>query len=305
MDDDMDEPIVEYINECKDEFKEQYMDQQSYPNDRLWAQRGNIFSPVSDVTKQLPGGAYRCHVTNYGFVLEKVPIVTDRLLDLPDPVVERLSAEVKKFWTLGEKYAEREFLHKRGLLMHGQPGTGKTCAIGQMIKAVVRDHNGLVVLVDHPQVASAGLRLLRPIEPERLVITVMEDLDELVKKYRAEGFLALLDGNAEIGKVLHVATTNELDRLDGRFVHRPARFDTIIEVGPLAAQGRRAYFKAKEPSLDDATLDRWVHQTEGYTIAHLREVIIAINFFGQDERAVFERLDSMREGAETNKMPYS
>ncbi|WFU14495.1 hypothetical protein [Bradyrhizobium sp. CB3481] len=66
-------------------------------------------------------------------------------------------------------------------------------------------------------------------------------------------------------------------------------------VGPLSAHGRRAYFKAKKPSLDDATLDRWVHQTEGYSIAHLREVIIAINFFGQDERSLFERLDSMRQ----------
>ncbi|WFU14494.1 AAA family ATPase [Bradyrhizobium sp. CB3481] len=204
-------------------------------------------------------------------------------------------AEVKKFWTLGEKYAEREFLHKRGLLWHGIPGTGKTCAIGRMMEDVVRDHNGVVVLVDHPQLASECLRLLRRIEPERPVITVMEDLDALVGRYRVEGFLGLLDGQAQISNVLHVATTNDLNRLDSRLVDRPARFETIMEVGPLSAQGRRAYFKAKEPSLDDATLDRWVHQTEGYSIAHLREVIIAINFFGQDERSLFERLDSMRQ----------
>ncbi|WFU14491.1 hypothetical protein [Bradyrhizobium sp. CB3481] len=102
-------------------------------NDTLWARRGSNFFPVSAVTNKLPAGAYRCYENDCSAFLEQVPTKTDKLLDLPDPTVERLSAEHKKFWTLGEKYAEREFLHKRGMLWHGIPGTGKTCAIGRMI----------------------------------------------------------------------------------------------------------------------------------------------------------------------------
>jgi hypothetical protein len=63
---------------------------------------------------------------------------------------------------------------------------------------------------------------------------------------------------------------------------------------PTAA-AREVYFRAKEPSLDDVTLGRWVNRTEGYSIAHLREVIIAIKCFDQSEDAVFERLDGMRQ----------
>lgn len=224
-----------------------------------------------------------------------MPTVTDTLLNLPDTAAERLLVEFDKFWALREKYVEYGFTHKRGMLLWGPPGSGKTCAIGQMTQVVVRDHNGVVVFIDRPQLASACVGLLRRIEPERPVVMVMEDLDELVERWGAEHFLALLDGNAQTANVLHVATTNHPDRLDRRFVDRPSRFDTIMEVGMSSAQTRRAYFKAKEPSLDDATLDRWVEQTKRYNIAHLREVIIGIKLYGQNERSVFERLNSMRQ----------
>ena len=38
-----------------------------------------------------------------------------------------------------------------------------------------------------------------------------------------------------------------------------------------------------------------MRRTDSYSIAHLREVIIAIKCFDQDEDAVFERLDEMRQ----------
>jgi SpoVK/Ycf46/Vps4 family AAA+-type ATPase len=127
------------------------------------------------------------------------------------------------------------------------------------------------------------------------MITIMEDLDALVQQHGDHGFLALLDGETQISNVVHVATTNYPEYLDKRFVDRPSRFDTIMRVGMPSPQARRVYFKAKESSLDDVTLERWVKRTDDYSIAHLREVIIAIKCFGQNEDAVFNRLDGMRQ----------
>jgi ATPase family associated with various cellular activities (AAA) len=262
---------------------------------RCWAQSGDAYFPVSEVVKELPPGAYRCQQSNRGPFLEKLRIQIDSLLALPDGAVETLLMEFKKFWTLRANFASRGFTFKRGLLMWGPPGSGKTSAIWQMTQELVRVHRGVVLFVEHPGLSSVCISLLRRIEPDRPMITVMEDLDALVAQHGDHGYLALLDGETQVSNVVHVATTNYPEYLDRRFVDRPSRFDTIIHVGMPTAAAREVYFRAKEPSLDDVILGRWVNRTEGYSIAHLREVIIAIKCFDQSEDAVFERLDGMRQ----------
>ncbi|MBR0913120.1 AAA family ATPase [Bradyrhizobium japonicum] len=224
-----------------------------------------------------------------------MPIEIDSLLTLPDSAVETLLAEFKKFWTLRENFSGRGFTFKRGMLMWGPPGSGKTSAIWQMTQALVTLHRGVVVFIEDPHLATTCVGMLRRIEPDRPMITIMEDLDALVSRYGDHGFLALLDGETQISNVVHVATTNYPEYLDRRFVDRPSRFDTIMRVGMPSADARRVYFHAKEPSLDAETLERWVDRTEDYSIAHLREVIIAIKCFGQSEDAVFNRMDDMRQ----------
>lgn len=261
---------------------------------RCWAQSGDAFFPVTEVVQELPPGAYRCRISNQGPYLEKMPIEIDNLLHLPDGAVECLLEEFKKFWTLRKNFSERGFTFKRGILMWGPPGSGKTSAIWQMTQELVRLHRGVVVFVEDPNLASMCIGVLRRIEPERPMITIMEDLDALVQRHGDHGYLALLDGETQISNVVHVGTTNYPELLDKRFVDRPSRFDTIMHVGMPSAQAREAYFLAKEQSLDDITLRRWVSRTEDYSIAHLREVIIAVKCFGQDEAQVFKRLDTMR-----------
>lgn len=261
---------------------------------RCWAQSGDAFFPVTDVVKEIPPGAYRCRNSNRGPYLEKMPIEIDSLLTLPDGAVEILLGEFRKFWTLRANFAERGFTFKRGMLLWGPPGSGKTSAIWQMTQELVRSHRGVVVFVEEPLLATMCISLIRRIEPERPMISVMEDLDALVHQHGDHGYLALLDGETQISNVVHVATTNYPEYLDRRFVDRPSRFDTIMHVGMPSQDARAVYFKAKEPSLDEVTLRRWVEATDGYSIAHLREVIIAIKCFDQPEREVFERLDSMR-----------
>lgn len=262
---------------------------------RCWAQSGDAFFPVSEVVQELPPGAYRCRDSNRGPYLEKMPIEIDSLLTLPDSAVETLLAEFKKFWTLRENFSARGFTFKRGLLMWGPPGSGKTSAIWQMTQELVRLHRGVVVFIENPHLATVCISLLRRIEPDRPMITIMEDLDALVGQHGDHGFLALLDGETQISNVVHVATTNYPEYLDKRFVDRPSRFDTIMRVGMPSAHARRVYFQAKEPSLDAETLERWVVRTDDYSIAHLREVIIATKCFDQPEDEVFKRLDGMRQ----------
>ena len=260
-----------------------------------WAQAGNSYFPVNEVVASLPPGAYKCNLNNQGPYLERMEVKIDHLLKLPDSATETLLSEFGNFWKLKPAFDARGFTFKRGMLMWGPPGSGKTSAIWQMAELLIKEHKGLLVFVEHPQVAIWCMNALRKIEPNRPLITVMEDIDALVHQYGEHHLLALLDGEFQLANVVHLATTNYPDRLDRRFVDRPSRFDTLMKVGMPSAAAREVYFRAKEPSLDEMTIARWVRQSEGYSVAHLREVCIATQCFNQDEAAVFKRLNRMRD----------
>ncbi|KAH0538415.1 hypothetical protein GP486_008778 [Trichoglossum hirsutum] len=180
------------------------------------------------------------------------------------------------------------------MLMWGPPGSGKTSAIWQMSEILIKERQGAVIFIQDPQVAIWCLTALRRVENNRPIVTVAEDLDALVQMHGEHHFLALYDGEFQLDNVVHLATTNYPDRLDRRFVDRPSRFDTIMRIGMPTLDARLAYFSVKEPTLDKDTLNRWSIRTEGYSVAHLREVCIAIQCFNQDEDEVFERLDKMK-----------
>jgi predicted AAA+ superfamily ATPase len=266
-----------------------------------WAQTGQSYFPVSNVVKSVPPGAYKCMVSDQGPYLEKMTINIDHLLTLPDSATEILLSEFSQFWELKQQFHARGFTFKRGMLMWGPPGSGKTSAVWQMTQRLVKDLEGAVLFVDNPQNVIWCINVLRRIEPSRPIITVMEDLDAIIHQHGEHALLALLDGEFQTDNVVHIATTNYPQFLDRRFVDRPSRFDTIMEIGMPSKAARRVYFKSKEPTLTDNDLERWVELTDGYSVAHLREVIIAIKCFGQKERDVFDRLDAMRDAIKVNE----
>lgn len=254
-----------------------------------------VFYGVAETHDALPAGVYRCEMREMmGPVLVKQTIETDKLMELPDDAGKSILAEFKAFWEIEEKFRERGFLHKRGFMLWGPPGSGKTSTLQLMMKRMVDEQKGVVLFIDHPGAASSCLALARGIEPRRPVVAVLEDLDALVYRYGENEFLALLDGEAQVDSIIFVATTNYPERLDRRFVDRPSRFDTIREIGMPSAAARRVYLQTKEPSLGGDELETWVLASEGFSIAHLKEMIIAVRCFGQPLEAVVERLEEMR-----------
>ncbi len=268
----------------------------SYTGAKCWAQVGDGFFPVGEATPKLAAGAYRCMYSDRGPYLSAMKLEVDALLALPDNAAETLVAEFSRFWKLRASFEDRGFTWKRGLLMWGPPGSGKTSAIWQMVSHLITDLDGIVIFVEDPGLATACIQMVRRIEPARPLVTVMEDIDALTLRHGEHGYLALLDGESQVSNVVHVATTNYPERLDKRFVDRPSRFDTIMLVEMPGPDARRFYLSKKEPSLDEVTLERWVRRSDGFSVAHLRELIVAIRCFEQPEDEVFKRLEVMRGG---------
>ena len=262
---------------------------------RRWAQADDMFWIASETCETLQPGFYKFDsVPNIGPCLRKSTISTDGLIHLPDTASDRIINEFKTFWGIREKFTTRGFLHKRGILLHGPAGSGKTSALMLMSRDIVEREQGIVVQVENPELAAICLAQIRKIEPERPVVAILEDMDALVQRWGESQFLALLDGETQIDRVCYIATCNYPERLDKRFVDRPSRFDTVEYVGMPTAAARRVYLLAKEPSLLGEELDQWVGRTEGFSIAHLRELIVLVRCFDRPLDAAVARLEKMR-----------
>ena len=100
-------------------------------------------------------------------------------------------------------------------------------------------------------------------------------------------------------KVVFLATTNYPDKLVHRIINRPSRFDKRFRIGFPTAESRRVYFEhiiGKE-NIDDLNidLDKWVKDTDKFSIAHLKELFVAVVILDDQYEDVIETLSAMKE----------
>lgn len=267
---------------------------------RMWAvYGGKNFGACERAVEQMPAGQYTIDSSDaIGIFFHKEDINLDELMILPDSKSEQVIKEIKRFWTLEEKFREFKFLWKRGVMLWGPPGSGKTSTL-QIISKDIVDLGGISIYVDDPTFGAAGLKILRQVEPKRPLVIMLEDIDSIIDNYGESGLLALMDGELQIDNVVFVATTNYPERLDKRFINRPSRFDIVKKIGMPSSAARTVYLKAKNKRLADpdkkAELAMWVNDTKGFSIAHLKELIISVEVFDQPLDASIKRLKKMGE----------
>lgn len=263
---------------------------------RNWSANGDMFWVSQRNYDSIPAGSYRCNmIEGVGPVLMRMEVSSDELMEIPDSICEAVLNEIETFWGLKAQFAARGFLHKRGVMLYGPPGTGKTATVRQLADMIVRDYGGIAAFVNNPAIASECFKMIRRIEPDRPIIALLEDLDSLVDDFGMMQFLSLLDGEAQVGNIVFVATTNLPEALDNRFMDRPSRFDAVMYVGPPSAAARRYYLLAKEPSLREDGIEEWVRRSEGLSIAHLRELIILCRCYGKPLAVAIERLEKLKQ----------
>lgn len=264
-----------------------------YP--QAWTHDSKHFWGVAETTKKLPSGTYiSAWHPRQGAALARHSIKADELVLFSDEQTVRLVNEFMAFWKLKNKYKSMGFLHKRGYLFWGPPGSGKTSLINLLINEVTTKLNGLVVFIKSVHGVTQILQTLREIEPDRPVVIIMEDIDSLVYKNENE-YLSILDGSSQIDNVVFIATTNYPEDLDARFTDRPSRFDRVehIDMPSMAQREQFIALKAKDLSKDE--IRRWAFAANGLSIAHLREMIVSVQCLGQELDSVVARLKKMHE----------
>jgi energy-coupling factor transporter ATP-binding protein EcfA2 len=256
-----------------------------------YAEYSNGYAPATRTLAQLPPGVYNIAAGTSQYYFSPQKVITDNLLRLPDSKSEDVIKEIERFWTLKAKFQRYGLTHKRGFLLYGPPGSGKTSTVAVVSQLLVK--SGGIVIVGNsgsPQVLSLMMGHLREVEPERPIVVLLEDIDTIIHRYGEAETLALLDGETSIDNVVFLATTNYPEHLDGRIINRPSRFDRVVKIGMPSAEARLMYLKARGVEGD---LDRWVEMSKDFSIAHLKELVIGVCVFGNDLDEEIARLRAM------------
>ena len=250
------------------------------------------YRPGARTQKKLPSAVFRAGGDDFGPYLELISLVSDEFVELPEPAHVRVLEGIRKFWASHGRYTKHGLLYKRGILLWGPPGAGKTVCIHLLMAEIIKKHDGIVLLADNPEFTVTVLRFFRRIEPKRPIIVVFEDVDETIARFGEHALLAVLDGEHQTDNVCYVATSNHPERLGARIVNRPSRFDERIKIGMPSAPARLVYLK-KAIGEAEVDMDKWVKETEGMSIAHLRELVVAVCCLEQDYDSVMGRLKAM------------
>jgi DNA polymerase III delta prime subunit len=240
---------------------------------------GDLYKAGPPSTEKLPPGYYEVHMSYEGPYVQKQELKTDELIDMNDSVGHTMIEEIKSFWTKAEVFKKYGFLHRRGYLMHGPPGSGKTSLIQMVIAATIKEGGVVYSCTGSPEALDANLRVLRRLEPERQLLCIYEDIDAIAESNGEEKLLSVLDGENLVDHVINIATTNYINKLDDRIKSRPRRFDRVIKVDMPSAAARKAYLIGRF-GLDDKELEKWVKDTEGFSFAALADLVISTKCLG-------------------------
>jgi len=276
-----------------------------------WTQlKGDEFAPAFPTVPLIPCGLYeiRWNSSVQSNTLIKQPIHVDELYELPSVEIQSILEDIECFWNKRDTYKTYNFVHKRGILLYGEPGCGKSGIVQLCVKHIIEKKNGIVINIkdeDEVRYFSEFIPVLRSIEPDRPLIVILEDLDAIAgeDRYSTTKLLNILDGIKQIENVVYIATTNYPEKLQERITNRPSRFDRRYQVEMPSAEIREAYIRAKLTVDDLAKIDlpQWIELTEAMSLSHLKELVISVIVMGKSFADAISQLTDLKNAPRVKK----
>lgn len=198
-----------------------------------------------------------------------------------------LIEDVHGFFNNRQLYKMLSVPWKRGVILHGVPGNGKTISIKALINALSSRPDPIPSLYVKSFDSCRGSKFViqaifshaRTMAP---CLLVFEDLDSLVTDETRSYFLNEVDGLQANDGILMIGSTNHLDALDPAISKRPSRFDRKYHFQLPGEQERIAYCQFWRRKLADSKMVDFqddlcpiiAKMTESFSFAYLKELFV-------------------------------
>lgn len=218
-----------------------------------------------------------------------LPAITRDRIVLPEGVLDRIERQSVTMARHADRLLASGRHLRRGVLLHGPPGVGKTLT-AMYLATLMRERT--VVLLTGQGFGSVGasIDLATALQP---AMVVLEDVDLVALDRGYEPTNAILvellnamDGLEEDHDVLFLLTTNRPDLLEPALAARPGRVDLAVAFPLPDATGRRRLLDLYGEGLDLhlERPDELVDRLDGVSPAFIRELLRRAALYAAEER---------------------
>ena len=205
-----------------------------------------------------------------------------------NPVMKaNLIEDVQGFFDNKNLYKSLAVPWKRGLILHGVPGNGKTISLKALINALSARADPVPSLYVKSFDACQGPKYsIRSIFSHARVMApcllIFEDLDSLVTDKTRSYFLNEVDGLESNDGILMIGSTNHLNSLDPAISKRPSRFDRKYHFKIPNEEERVAYCRFWRKKLVGSHLVDFPEElcgviaklSDGFSFAYMKELFV-------------------------------
>lgn len=224
----------------------------------------------------------------------KKKVAKEKLVFHEDSPIVHVMNDIISFFKPETKklYESMEIAYKRGIIIYGPPGNGKSAMIREIIRTIPK----ITKIVINPNVP-APTRILDALLKAlngKPAIVIIEDIDSLITSRNRSQFLNILDGVDVKSGVFFIGTTNYPEVIDPAFMNRSGRFDRTYEITNPSEPVRRKFFESRrvgkilsgykvfkdenKPDSDEAVVDLFVEYSRDLPMASLKELITATKY---------------------------
>ncbi|KAF8969457.1 P-loop containing nucleoside triphosphate hydrolase protein [Flammula alnicola] len=221
---------------------------------------------------------------------------------LKEEFKKALQKDVYGFFASEAIYKELAIPWKRGLIMYGPPGNGKTISLKTIMKTCGAQGFAPLYVKSFQSYKGEEGAMADVFDKARQLapcVVVLEDLDSLINDRNRSFFLNQLDGLEGNDGLLIIGTTNHFDRLDPGLSTRPSRFDRKYEFDDPDEEERKLYAQYwqnklqsnKEIEFPDRLVNKVARLTDRFSFAYLKEAFVStlVTFVGiEGEKPTFE-----------------
>lgn len=191
-------------------------------------------------------------------------------------------------------YSDLKIPYKRGILLCGPPGSGKTL-VGRIISSQYKVPCIYVTNFSHPFYGpnTSIEDIFQKANQLGSCVILFEDLDTIIDASTRSNFLNKIDGINPLDGIMFIGTTNHPENIDSALIERPSRFDQKFVFSYPTQEIKLQYLQDKCKLVTDLTDDiveecRYISEnTSSMLLSHIKEILLSASIVSKSKDLPF------------------